>query len=411
MKKLYTIAVLLFTAFLLGAQEQAPLELEMDTPLPLDTNLPQSPLMVDGSQEPEIDLGRVFKLTNRFFKVTVENPSDEVIKYTNIVVNCECTTIQNKIPVPGEIPAHGSLELIMRLNAAEMHSKRFFRMIRFELEGYRQFQINFVGELDTSLYMTYYDEPEPVKHGDIMVGYLEDPTKPWTTRLNITLDSDTEILRLGKVKCTSNFIAALHRFDEHHWQVEVHAVIPMSMGELNDVVMIQLDRPSPGKDQQDIIVLPFRGVFGTRIVPSTPEIYLDKEKAPEYHEIKILLQRMPFLDKMSLARMFRGQPNPYLPDIEILKVDEVKVPTDVPGVEFELEQEKVGVVVTVKMTRDELVMDGYPALFEVEKSAPAEVWIGLLSEQRRKRFEEEAAEEMARAEAEAAAQAEQDAIE
>ena len=63
------------------------------------------------------------------------------------------------------------------------------------------------------------------------------------------------------------------------------------------------------------------------------------------------------------------------------------------------------------MTRDELVMDGYPALFEVEKSAPAEVWIGLLSEQRRKRFEEEAAEEKARAEAEAAAQAEQDAIE
>ena len=408
-KSFHAFWAFLSVVSLLAAQE-LPVELDVPAPQPIAYELPVSPLTVNGSQEPEIDLGKVFKLTNRFFQVVVENPSDEPVKYTNIVVNCECTTIQNKIPVPGEIPAHGKLKLLLRLNAGDLSSRHFFRMIRFELEGYRQFQVSFTGELDTSLYMTYYDEPEPVKHGEVMIGYLEDPNEPWETRLNITLDAEEGELKLGKIKCTKNFIAALHRFDERHWQVELHAVNPVALGELRDAVVIQLEAPRPAEGQQDVIVLPIQGICGTRIVPTTEEIYLDKEVAPEQYERKILLERLPFLDKLSIVRMFRGQQSPYMPEIKVLTVDEVKVPDDVPGVEFELTQEKVGVVVTIKMTRDEMVMGGYPAVFEVKNSQPAEVWIGLLAEERRKQFEEDAAAAAEAAAAEAAAQAEQDAI-
>ncbi|MBR6471434.1 MAG: hypothetical protein IKS83_06525 [Victivallales bacterium] len=412
MKKILAFAVLLVTAFFLGAQELTPVQLEMPTPPPVDETLPQSPLTVNGSQEPEIDLGRVFKLANRFFRVTIVNPSDEVIKYTNIVVNCECTTIENKIKVPGEIPAHGKLDLLMRLNAGDMHSKVFFRMIRFELEKYRQFQINFTGELDTSLYMTYYDEPEQVKHGDIMVGYVEDPTEPWMTRLNITLDSEDETLELAKVKCTRNFIAALHRYDERHWQVELRGAVPMSLGEFKDVVVVELTSPRPADPaQKDIIILPVKGICGTRIMSSASEVYVDPKTAPEYVEQTIMLERVPFLDKISLARVFSGHTNPYVPKIRMLDADEIQLPTDVPGVEFEVIQRERGVAVKLKMRRDELVEDGYPALFQVKNSAPAQVWIGLLSEERREQFAEEAAAKAAAEAAEAEAQAEQDAIE
>ena len=97
-KSLYALWAFLSVASLLADQE-LPLELNIPAPQPIAYELPVSPLMVNGSQEPEIELGRVFKLANRFFLVRVENPSDEAVKYTNIVINCDCTTIQNKIPV------------------------------------------------------------------------------------------------------------------------------------------------------------------------------------------------------------------------------------------------------------------------------------------------------------------------
>ena len=63
----------------------------LQKPKPVDMNAPVSPLVVNGSKTPEINLGRVFKLNNRFFPLVIENPSDEPVKYTGIVINCTCT--------------------------------------------------------------------------------------------------------------------------------------------------------------------------------------------------------------------------------------------------------------------------------------------------------------------------------
>ena len=68
-------------------------------PKKVDLNLPESPLVVKGSKTPTIELGRVFKLNQRLFPVIVENPSDNDVEYDNIVINCNCTNIVNKLDI------------------------------------------------------------------------------------------------------------------------------------------------------------------------------------------------------------------------------------------------------------------------------------------------------------------------
>ena len=96
-----------------------PVLLGQEAPAAADA-LPESPLVVNGSRTPEIDLGRVFKLAQHIFPVVIENPSDEPVEYTGIIVNCNCTRPLGKVPSAGVIPAHGKLAMNMQIGRAHV---------------------------------------------------------------------------------------------------------------------------------------------------------------------------------------------------------------------------------------------------------------------------------------------------
>ncbi|GEM_PF-4050586 len=397
MKKFFLFFLISLCAFALFAEDEFQVFNPREQAKTKVDERPASPLQVNGSNTPEINLGKVLKLSHRFFPVVVQNPSDEEIKYSSVVVNCSCTSIvnQKEVPVPGVIPPHGELKLFMGLNANEMDTTEFIRMIRFDIEGgYRPFQINFSGSLDTSIYMTYGDDPEQIKRGNVNVGYIPEPSIPWNTDLYITSDpSNPEPLELDTPHCSSSFVAGLHRFNDHRWMIELHGVTPMKIGEFRDEgVVVPVKSPAVPEGQRQIIVLPVIGICGTQIVPTAGEIYMSPTYEGETYTKDIRLERQPFMDKNAVIAMVKGKPNPYAPVIKVLTVEEVILPTDVPGVEFSMEQRPYGVLLHCKMTMKDLVVGGALATFQVKDAKPAEVWFGILSEERRRQMEEEDAQ-------------------
>ncbi len=391
------------------SSSQRALHERLRKPKAVDMSLPVSPLTVNGSTQPEIDLGRVFKLNNRFFPVVVENPSDEPIKYTGIVINCNCTKVANKVPRQGVIPARGKLKLLMRMNANDLRvEKKFYRMIRLELEKYRSFQVNFTGELSRDLFMYFGDDPQRVPRTDITIGYLDNPRSEWYTMIYIESKLPSgEALELEKVMTSRNFKAALHRYSDHKWGIELHAVNPVRIGELRDFVSVQVKSPVvKDKLQMDMMIFPIVGICGTKLEASVFDMFNDPKKDPETVTKVFMLRRMPFMDRVAYTAMIFGQPNPYISKVKALKVEEVEVPK-VKGVELRLEQDRNGVLVHCTMHRSQMTEDGETVWFKAHETQAEKVRFAILGEEERQMLAEEEARKAKEAKERAEAEAEQ----
>ena len=397
----------------------------IEKPKAVDMSLPVSPLAVNGSTAPEINLGRVFKLNSRFFPVVIENPSDEPVKYTAIVINCTCTKVvqcevvssdggarrypARKIPKSGVIPPKGRLRLVMCMNANDLKVKeKFLRMLRLELEKYRSFQVNFTGELSRDLFMYFGDDPQRAPRTEITIGYLDNPNTKWNTMIYIEskLPKD-QPLELGQVRTSRNFSAALHRYSDHKWGIELHSANPMRIGELKDFVRVEVKTPSPQfKHQMDMLVFPIVGVCGTKLEASTFDMFNDPKEDPETVTKAFLLRRMPFMDRIAYTAAVMGQPNPYISKVKVLKVEEVEVPK-VKGVELRLEQRETGVLVHCTMHRSQMTEDGEEVFFKAKETQSEKVRFAILGEEERRMMAEEAARKAKEAKERAEAEAEQ----
>lgn len=381
-------------------------------PKKVDMNLPESPLTVNGSKTPTVDLGRVFKLNQRLFPVVVENPSDEDVDYTNIVINCNCTSIVNKIPKEGKIPAHGKLPLLIRLNAPHLAvDKSFIRMIRLELKKYRQFQINFTGEVSGNLYATYYDDPKQVARTKITVGYIVDTDAPWSTKINIATDLEKEKLELGKPKPMKNFKASVKKVSDQHWVVELEGKVPFKPGVIKDVLTIPFKSPAPADmKHKDVIFMPIEGIIGMQLIGSADEVLIDKlVDKEEVVEKGIIISRSNFLDAAMIRATMLGKKPPYSFKIDPLTLEEMKV-TAPDGVQVSMEKYKKGVYATFKMQTSKLNEEGVNVVFEAPKTKELSVRVAILGEKERAMLKEEAEQKAKEEEEERKAEAEQDAI-
>ncbi|MBQ7177526.1 MAG: hypothetical protein IJS08_08935 [Victivallales bacterium] len=382
-------------------------------PKKIDMNLPESPLVVNGSKTPTIELGRVFKLNQRLFPITIENPSDKDIEYDNIVINCNCTSIVNRIPKAGKIPAKSKMPLLIRLNAPQLAvEKSFVRMIRLELKGYRQFQINFAGEVSGSLYATFYDDPNQVARTKITVGYIVDTDAPWSTIINIATDLENENLELDKVERSMlNFKAELKKISDKHWQVELKGKTPMKPGIIKDILAISLKSPVPAdKLHKDLIYMPIEGIIGMQLVGSAEEVLIDKQiDKEEVVEKAIIISRSNFLDPAMIRATMLGKEPPYTFTIDPLTVEEMKVKAP-EGVEVTMEKYKNGIYATFKMQTSKLNEDGVYAIFQAPKTKALKVRLAILGDKERAELKEEAEQKKREEEEERKKQAEQDAI-
>lgn len=372
--------------------------------------LPVSPLRLKGCENNELDLGKVFKLNQRVFTMVIENPSDTPVEYTEIILNCNCTTVLNRkeIKSKGVIPPHGELKFLLRLNGLDLPDKgEFYRYMRLGLKDYQPFVANFTGTVSREIYMTFDDDEKQEPRTRVTIGYINDPEAPWSTTLHIlsTLPEDVP-LELGEVKATKNFVAALHRFNDHHWSVELHAVTPLSVGELRDGIAITV--LSPAKEgEKEVIALPIIGISGAKLSASVYNVFNDPQKDPEVVTKKFALSREPFIDKFALAAMVVGRANPYHARIKALEVDEVSF-EPVKGVSLRLEQGRGGVYVYATMNRAEMTEEGVEVEFKSKNNQSEFVRFAILGEKERAELEEERAEKERIAAEEAAAQAEQE---
>lgn len=381
-------------------------------PKKVNMNLPESPLVVSGSKTPTIELGRVFKLNQRLFPVVIENPSDKDVEYDNIVINCNCTSIINKIPKEGKIPAHGKLPILVRLNAPQLAvEKSFIRMIRLELKEYRQFQINFTGNVSGSLFATFYDDPNQVARTKITVGYIVDTDAPWSTIINIATDLEDEKLELCEARPMENFKANLKKVSDKLWQVELKGKTPMEPGVIKDALAISLKSPLPkAKKHKDIIYMPIEGIIGMQLIGSADDVLIDRlvDKG-DVVEKAIIISRSNFLDAAMIRATMLGKNPPYTFKINPLTVEEMKVKAP-EGVEVTLDKYKNGIYATFKMQVSKLNEEGVYVTFEAPKTKALSVRLAILGEKERAELKEEA-EEKARQEAEEKkAEAEQDSI-
>ena len=381
-------------------------------PKKVDMSLPESPLVVKGSKTPTIELGRVFKLNQRLFPIVVENPSDKDVEYNNIVINCNCTSIVNKIPKVGKIPAHGKLSLLVRLNAPQLAVERaFVRMIRLELKDYRQFQINFTGKVSGNLFATYYDDPKQVARTKITVGYIVDTDAPWDTVINIASDLENEKLELDKVRPMKNFKAKLKKVSDKFWQVELKGKTPMEPGVIKDALAISLKSPLPeNKKHKDVVYMPIEGIIGMQLIGSASEVLIDRLVDKEdVVEKAIIISRSNFLDAAMIRATMLGKEPPYTFKIDPLTVEEMKV-TAPEGVKVTLEKYKNGIYATFKMQVSKLNEDGVYAIFEAPKTKALKVRLAILGEKERAELKEEAEAKAREEEEEKKAEAEQESI-
>ncbi len=410
MKKIVFLLAVCFAVVLLGQAVEFKPVAEQDKPKPIDMTQPESPLEVNGSRTPVIDLGRTFKLNQRIFSFTIKNPSDTPIEYTGIVINCNCTRIIGKVPPHGVIPAHGELPLLVRLNGPDLNVKdEFFRIIRLDLKDYRAFQVNFKGTLDKSLMAIYDDDPNQLARTRIMVGYLEKVNEKWNTKIHIYSElPPEEPLELANVQDSQNFAAKLEKVDDHHWILHLESKNPMKAGVLKEGIVLDVVKPAPNKHQADKIYLPFEGVAGYRVFSSADELFYDPQKETEpVISQAILLTRLNFMDSLLLRSIVLKQKSPYKLHIPALKVEEVSV-DPVEGVTFKMEPYKSGVLVTCTMEREKLTEEGVWATFRTQYDAPADVRFAILGEKERAEREAEEAKRRAEEEELRAAEAEQE---
>ena len=375
-------------------------------------NLPESPLVVKGSKTPTIELGRVFKLNQRLFPVVVENPSDKDVEYDNIVINCNCTSIVNKIPKEGKIPAHGKLPILVRLNAPQLAvEKSFVRMIRLELKGYRQFQINFTGEVSGSLFATYYDDPKQIARTKITVGYIVDTDAPWNTIINIATDLEDEKLELDNAMPMKNFEANLKKVSDKLWQVELKGKTPMEPGVIKDALAIKLKSPLPkSKRHKDMIYMPIEGIIGMQLIGSAEDVLVDKlEDKEEVVKKAIIISRSNFLDAAMIRATMLGKEPPYTFTIAPLTIEEMKV-TLPEGVDVTMEKYKNGIYATFTMQVSKLNEEGVYATFEAPKTKALKVRVAILGDKERAELKEEAEQKAHEEEEEKKAEAEQESI-
>ncbi|MBO4512348.1 MAG: hypothetical protein J5746_06250 [Victivallales bacterium] len=381
-------------------------------PKKVDMNLPESPLVVKGSKTPTIELGRVFKLNQRLFPVVVENPSDKDVEYDNIVINCNCTSIVNKIPKEGKIPAHGKLPILVRLNAPQLAvEKSFVRMIRLELKGYRQFQINFTGEVSGSLFATYYDDPKQIARTKITVGYIVDTDAPWNTIINIATDLEDEKLELDNAMPMKNFEANLKKVSDKLWQVELKGKTPMEPGVIKDALAIKLKSPLPkSKRHKDMIYMPIEGIIGMQLIGSAEDVLVDKlEDKEEVVKKAIIISRSNFLDAAMIRATMLGKEPPYTFTIAPLTIEEMKV-TLPEGVDVTMEKYKNGIYATFTMQVSKLNEEGVYATFEAPKTKALKVRLAILGDKERAELKEEAEQKAHEEEEEKKAEAEQESI-
>lgn len=410
MKK-FVLLMGLFAALAVWAQE---LEIkaveERNVPKPVDMTMLESPLEVNGSRTPLIDLGRTFKLNQRIFGFVIKNPSDTPVEYTGIVINCNCTRIIGKVPSKGVIPAHGELPLLVRLNGPDLNVKdEFFRIIRLDLKDYRAFQVNFKGTLDKSLMAVYDDDPDQLARTRIMVGYLEKVNEKWNTKIHIYSElPPEEPLELANVQDSTNFAAKLEKVDDHHWILHLESKNPMKPGVLKEGIVLDVVKPAPNKHQMDKIYLPFEGVAGYRVFSSTDELFYDPQKETEPVITQaILLTRLNFMDSLLLRSIVLKQQSPYKLHIPPLKMEEVSV-DPVEGVTFKMEPYKDGVLVHCTMERDKLTEEGVWVSFRTQFDEPADVRFAILGEEERAEREAEEAKRRAEEEERLAAEKEQE---
>ncbi len=382
-------------------------------PAAAEENLPSSPLRLKGYDKPEIDLGKVFALNRRLFTVIIENPSDKPVEYTSIILNCNCTTIFNakEVKPQGTIAPKGQLKLVLSMNGPDLKVKnRFFRQLRLTLKDYAPFRIALNGTISREIFMTFDDDPEQKPRTAVTVGYISDPEKHWETILHIrsTLPKD-QPLELGKVVTSKNFVAALRRHSDHHWSVQIIGAKPMSIGPLvNEAVVIQVLSPIR-KGEQEIMAFPIMGICGTKLTTSTDVVFQDPKADPKVVTKRFAITREPFMDKIAIASAVLGKPNPYQPQISILKVDEVTV-TPVKGVTVKLEQGKGGVYAICTMDRSKMTEKGEFMTISAPKAKSVQARFAILGEKERAAIAEEAARRAKKAAEEAAAEAEQEKI-
>ncbi len=381
-------------------------------PKKVDMNLPESPLVVKGSKTPTIELGRVFKLNQRLFPVIVENPSDKDVEYDNIVINCNCTSIVNKIPKEGKIPAHGKLPILIRLNAPQLAVERsFVRMIRLELKEYRQFQINFTGDVSGSIFATYYDDPQQIARTKITVGYIVDTDAPWNTIINIATDLENEKLELDNPLPMKNFEATLKKVSDKLWQVELKGKTPMQPGVIKDALAMKVKSPLPkSKRHNDMIYMPIEGIIGMQLIGSAEDVLIDRlEDKEEVVKKAIIISRSNFLDAAMIRATMLGKEPPYSFKIEPLTVEEMKV-TLPEGVEVTMEKYKNGIYATFTMQVSKLNEEGVYATFEAPKTKALKVRLAILGDKERAELKEEAEQKAREEEEEKKAEAEQESI-
>lgn len=398
---------------LTAQQVSAPEKLQQKQPKADNPALPVSPLMVDGSRNPEINLGRVFKLSQRIFKVVIENPSDKPVEYTGVVLNCDCTKMITELPPKGVIPAKGSLKIVMRIDATQLGSeKRFFRMMRFELKDYRHFVVSIVGELSRDLAMVFGDDPERQARTQVTVGCLSDPAAPWKTRLEIISRlPENEEFELGSAEAHGDFVAALYHTAKNKWNVELSNVPPMKPGIIRAALMIPLLKPAPPEGMKDVLFFPIIGVCGAKLNATVADLYNDPAKDPRIVTKRFAITREPYMDSIAIAAVVQGRPNPYVAMLKILKVEEIEVPR-VEGVTFKLSQGDKGVYVDCTMDRAKMTEKGCEGTFKAKEGydEAAVVNFAIMSAEVRKELEEERLHQEALEAEERAAQAAQDSI-
>lgn len=394
-----------------------PQKLDRRAPKADDLSLPVSPLRLKGKEFPEIDMGRTFKLSSRIMTIQVENPSDKPVEYTGVVKNCNCMTILPGLPSSGVIPPKGVISFRLMIDGKELKvEKDFFRMVRFELKGYRHFKIGIVGQLSKDLYMYFGDDPEQVRRTKITVGYISDPTKPWETTLHFGADlPNGEKIELKNARCAGSFQAALYQHADNRWSVRLMGVNPMEVGRIKAGLVLDVVYPNrpegQGNGDMERIILPIDGICGAQINATVYSLHNDPQKDPQVVTKRIMLDRQTFKDPRSIAAAFLGRPNPYQAMLKMLTADEIILP-EVKGVTFKLVQGKYGVFVDCTMDRSQMTEAGEKALFKVKNGydKPAEVRFAILGEKERAEIEAKRKQREEEQKAEEAAQKEQDAI-
>lgn len=347
-------------------------------------HLPPPPIELVGGES--VDLGKVYKLTQVPFIITVRNTSDKPLPYERIILNCNCTNTY--IPPKGEIPPGAEFKIPMRLDATQLREKNAFtRIFRFEFKEYRPFIVNFHGELSREIYATPADKPEQAFLTSINFGQREHAYEDFTFAVDIKGQfHNAQTIDLGKPEIPNRkFQASLEKISDTHWRVTLKPVLPLQFGVNADSLIIPVNQPSPGT----FISLPLNMLVGTMLEPSADDIYIDPLTEKGIVKKTFALTRVAFRDRATMAALFMGKKNPYNFTPKILQASEVQLP-QADGAEFSLEQGKGGVYVHCQIDCSKIPAEGgLTASFNVPGSKSTQVTFALLTDEIRQTLKEQ----------------------